>query len=178
MKESRSTEAQIVQVLGEVDAPGVTIGEVCAAHNVSESAFYRWRKRYGDLQVSEVRHLRELAAAGLTETAACRVLAISRSSFRYVVRAGDETEPIEAMREIRRLKRRWGYERVWARLRKNGHSENCKRIERLWRQRGFTQPDRRPKKKRRSGATVPGRSLTSAAVKGVLVRLFARHGRR
>jgi len=93
-------------------------------------------------------------------------------------------------------------------------------IERIWREQGFTQPLRRPKKKRRSGETVPvaaqhqnhvwtydfifdataggkrlkvlsvldeftrvalalvpGRSLTSAAVKGVLARLFARHGR-
>lgn len=164
--------------------------------------------------------VRELVAAGLTETAACRALAISRSSFRYLSRAGDETELVEAMREIRRLKRRWGYKRVWARLRRNGYAVNRKKIERLWRQQGFTQPARRPKKKRRSGATVPvaaqhanhvwtydfifdataagkrlkvlsvldeytrvvlalvpGRSLTSAAVKGVLVRLFARHGR-
>jgi len=163
--------------------------------------------------------VRELVAAGLTE-AACRALAISRSSFRFVSRAVDETELIEAMREIRRLRRRWGYKRAWARLRRNGYAVNRKKIERLWSQQGFTQPARRPKKKRRSGATVPvaaqhanhvwtydfifdataggkrlkvlsvldeytrvvlalvsGRSLTSAAVKGVLVRLFARHGR-
>ena len=164
--------------------------------------------------------VRELVAAGLTEAAACRAMALSRSSFRYISRAGDETELIETIREINRLKRRWSYKRVWARLRKNGYAVNRKKIERLWRQQGFTQPARRPKKKRRSSETVPvaaqhanhvwtydfifdataggkrlkvlsvldeytrvvlalvpGRSLTSAAVKGVLARLFARHGR-
>jgi transposase InsO family protein len=164
--------------------------------------------------------VRRLIAAGLSEAAACRALAISRSSYRYASRRPDETELIEAIKEIRSRKRRWGYKRVHARLRRDGYAVNRKRIERIWREQGFTQPLRRPKKKRRSGDTVPvaaehanhvwtydfifdataggkrlkvltvldeftrvalaivpGRSLTSAAVKGVLARLFARHGR-
>lgn len=62
MKKSRVIEAKIVQVLREADTPGATIGAVCAAHDISESAFSRYRQRYGDLQVSEVRRLRELEA--------------------------------------------------------------------------------------------------------------------
>ncbi len=163
--------------------------------------------------------VRELVAAGLSEAAAYRSLAISRSSFRYVSRRTDETELIEAIKAIRARKRRWGYKRVHKRLCKDGYAVNRKRIERIWREQGFTQPLRRPKKKRRSSDTVPvaaehanhvrtydfifdataggkrlkvltvldeftrvslaivpGRSLTSAAVKGVLARLFARHG--
>jgi putative transposase len=164
--------------------------------------------------------VRKLIAAGLAEAAACRSVAISRSSYRYVSRRPDETELIEAIKAIRERKRRWGYKRVWARLRKDGYAVNRKRVERLWREQGFTQPVRRPKKKRRSGETVPvaaqhanhvwtydfifdataggrclkvltvldeytrlalaivpGRSLTAATVKGVLAKLFARHGR-
>jgi len=164
--------------------------------------------------------VRELIAAGLSEAAACRALQISRSSFRYRSRRPDETELVKAIKEIRERKRRWGYRRVHARLRRDGYAVNRKRIERIWREQGFAQSLRRPKKKRRSGETVPvsaehanhvwtydfifdataagtrlkvltvldeytryclaivpGRSVTAATVKSVLVRLFARHGR-
>ena len=40
----------------------MSISELCRVHGIAESAFYRWRKRYGDLEVSEVCRLRELEA--------------------------------------------------------------------------------------------------------------------
>jgi transposase InsO family protein len=103
--------------------------------------------------------VRELTAAGLSQSRACRALAISRSSARYVSRARDETELIEAIKAIRERKRRWGCKRVHARLRREGHLVNRKKVERLWKELGFTQPLRRPKKKRRSGETVPVAAL-------------------
>lgn len=62
MKQSRFTEAQIVAILQEADTPGVVARDVCSRHGVSEQTFYRWRKRYGNMQVDEVRRLRELEA--------------------------------------------------------------------------------------------------------------------
>jgi putative transposase len=62
MKQTRFTEAQIVGILQEADANGVAIRDVCSRHGLSEQTFYRWRRRYGAMQVDEVKRLRELEA--------------------------------------------------------------------------------------------------------------------
>lgn len=60
MKRSRFSDSEIVGILREAEAPGATITAVCRLHGISENTFYRWRRRFGDLEVSEVRRLREL----------------------------------------------------------------------------------------------------------------------
>ena len=62
MKQTRFTEAQIVGILQEADAQGAGVREVCNRHGVCEQTFYRWRRRYGAMQVDEVKRLRELEA--------------------------------------------------------------------------------------------------------------------
>jgi putative transposase len=62
MKQTRFTEAQIVGILQEADANGVAIRDVCSRPGLSEQTFYRWRRRYGSMQVDEVKRLRELEA--------------------------------------------------------------------------------------------------------------------
>lgn len=61
MKKKRFTEEQVIGILRHAERGEQTIGEICRAHGVSEQSFYRWRRKFGGLQVSEFRRLRELA---------------------------------------------------------------------------------------------------------------------
>ena len=92
---------------------------------------------------------------GVLLTRACVAVEISRSSFRYESRRADDVELIERIKELRYKKPRWGYKRVYRKLRTEGFVVNHKRIERIWREYGFTLPARRKRKKVRTGETVP-----------------------
>jgi len=56
----RFDEEQIIRILREADVSGVQICEVCRRHNITEQTFFRWRKKYGGLDVSDARKLKVL----------------------------------------------------------------------------------------------------------------------
>jgi putative transposase len=60
MQKKQFSEEQMVGILREAEKGDKTIGEVCRAHGIAEPTFYRWRQKYGAMQVSEVKRLREL----------------------------------------------------------------------------------------------------------------------
>lgn len=59
MKRSRFTEAQIIAVLKEAEA-GQATKDLCRKHAISEQTFYRWKSKFGGMEVSEAKRLREL----------------------------------------------------------------------------------------------------------------------
>ena len=60
MKQSRFTEERIISVLREQEA-GSKTGDVCRKHGISSATFYKWKAKYGGLDVSEARRLKILA---------------------------------------------------------------------------------------------------------------------
>jgi putative transposase len=59
MKASRFTEEQIIGILREHDG-GAATADVCRKHGISSATFYKWKAKYGGLEVSEAKRLRAL----------------------------------------------------------------------------------------------------------------------
>ena len=59
MKRKRFTESQIHAVLREAEA-GAKTPELCRKHGFSEQTFYRWKAKYGGMELSDLRKLREM----------------------------------------------------------------------------------------------------------------------
>ncbi len=61
MKRGRFTETQIVSILKEADA-GVRVKDICRQHGISDATYYNWKSKYGGMQASGLRRLKETEA--------------------------------------------------------------------------------------------------------------------
>ena len=59
MKRSRFTEEQIIGILKEHQA-GLSATELCRKHGISDATFYNWRSKFGGMEVSEAKRLKQL----------------------------------------------------------------------------------------------------------------------
>lgn len=87
MKGKRYTEEQIIGMLREVEASSV--GEVARRHGVSEWSLYRWRKQYGDMDISDAKQFR----------------ALKKENARLKRIVADQALDITAMKEL--LSKKW-----------------------------------------------------------------------
>lgn len=84
MKQSRFSEEQIIKILREAEKSEQTISALCRAHSISENTFYKWRQKYGGLEVADARRLREL----------------ERENWRLKRLLAERDIEIDAMREV------------------------------------------------------------------------------
>ncbi|SEC12684.1 putative transposase [Paraburkholderia caballeronis] len=56
----RHTDEQIIRILREAESREEAVKDLCKRHNITEQTFYRWRNRFGGMDVAEARRLKEL----------------------------------------------------------------------------------------------------------------------
>ena len=59
MRKSKFSESQIVAILNEADS-GIPVADVLRNHGISAATFYKWRSKYGGLEASELKRIKEL----------------------------------------------------------------------------------------------------------------------
>jgi len=59
MKKSKFTESQIVAILKQADS-GMKVEQLCRQHGMSSATYYNWKSKYGGMEASDVKRLKEL----------------------------------------------------------------------------------------------------------------------
>ena len=59
MRKTRFKETQIVKILKEVET-GRTVKDVCREHGISDATYYNWKSKYGGMEASDIKRLKEV----------------------------------------------------------------------------------------------------------------------
>ena len=59
MKKPRFSESQIIRILKEADG-GRKVADICREHGVSQATYYQWKAKFGGMEASDIRRLKEL----------------------------------------------------------------------------------------------------------------------
>jgi len=118
MKKSRFSDEQIIGMIKEQES-GIATAEVCRKHGISTASFYKYKSKFGGMDVSDARIAKVVTPAekrkavghlcdehGVSQRRACDVLDVDRSSVRYIGTRPDDAELRKAMKAAGAQKRR------------------------------------------------------------------------
>jgi putative transposase len=84
MRKSRFSEEQIIRILGRVEA-GELVKDVCRDVGICENTYYRWKAKFGGMDVSEARRLKELEQENRRLKAAVAELTLEKQALKDVL---------------------------------------------------------------------------------------------
>jgi putative transposase len=84
VKKCRFSEEQIISILRQHEG-GLKVSELCRKHGISEATFYNWKSKYGGLDVSQLRRLKELEGENAKLKKMYAELSLTHEAFEDVV---------------------------------------------------------------------------------------------
>ncbi len=86
--QKRFTEEQIITIL-KLQENGMPVKEIIRQHNISEQTFYRWKSKYGGMEVSEAKRLRQLEEENRRLKHIVADLTLDNQGLRWIVEKND-----------------------------------------------------------------------------------------
>lgn len=84
MKKSRFTETQILKILRQYEA-GSKVADLCREHGISQGTFYNWKSKYGGIEASELKRLKELETENLKLKQMYADVALQRDALKDLI---------------------------------------------------------------------------------------------
>ncbi|MBL0896990.1 transposase, partial [Pectobacterium atrosepticum] len=141
----RFSDEQIISILREAEA-GVSARELCRKHAISDATFYTWRKKYGGMEVPEVKRLKSLEEENARLKKLLAEAMLDKEALQVAQRPAADAHLSGRITELALERRRFGYRRIWQLLRREGLHVNHKRVYRLYHLRGLGVKRRRRRK--------------------------------
>ena len=155
MKKLTHSESEIVKSVNELEA-GVSADEICRRLNVSRATLYQWKRKYGGLEVSQLKKLKELEEENAKLKKMYANLALDNEILREVIEKNsraewyyestkDDSEVEAAIRQKAEVTNE-GFWKIFRLIRKDGHPWNHKKVHRVYEAIHFNK--RKPLRKR------------------------------